>query len=279
MATFLRGERKGRKSRFERTKDGFLFTENRTYVVISDDSRESPVAVAATPGLPIPGISFTSSGAVCRALNPEQDEKQPKVWYVDAEFTTEPLNQRVDPTGTPDPNPVNWIPIYEGVVETFTEVMMKDQDGKPYVNSAKDKFPEPLLQNRPIIVYEFSQYEPKTITDFDIGNRTYTTNSSAFGPWPKQTLQLIVKKFTRGWFFGYETVKIDYRMAYKEENWLNKPLNMGYSYRATVGGDRVNSPVIVALNTNGTKKADTADPDALEFKAMKEINFNTFLRR
>lgn len=279
MATFLRGEKRGRSARFERTKDGFQFTESRTYVVISDDSRESPVIVASTAGLPVPGITPTLSGAICRSLNPQQDEKQPKVWNVQAEFTTEPLNQQVDKSGTPDPNPVNWVPIYEGVVETYAEVMMKDQDNKPYVNSAKDKFPEPLLRNRPIIVYEFSQYEPKTLSDFDIGARTYTTNSVKFGPWEKQTLQLVVKKFTRGFFFGFETVKIDYRMAWKEDNWLDKPLDMGYSYRAVSGGDRVNSLVLVALNTDGTKKADTADPDALNFKAMKEIDFNTFLRR
>lgn len=293
MATFLRGEKRGRSARFERTKDGFQFTESRTYVVISDDSRESPVIVASTAGLPVPGITATLSGAICRSLNPQQDEKQPKVWNVQAEFSTEPLNQQVDKSGTPDPNPLNWVPIYRGAIETYPQVLSFDKSSpkKPYVNSAFDKFPEPLVRHTPVIVYEFSQYEAANITDKQIGDRNESTNSTVFKGFPAWTLKLNVKGFERGWYFGYECVKIDYRVAYRPgeidgqgdlTGWKDIPLDMGYSYFTAPpasGGKKVNSLVLVALNPDGTKMADDSEPFWKIFKGLTEIDFNTFLRR
>lgn len=290
MSTFLKGEMRGRRARLERTNDGWTFNETRRYVVISNDVRESPVAVVGTPGIPIPGLTITSSGAVCKSVDPEQDEKQPKVWRVNAEFSTEPINQKTDPSGTPDPNPTNWIPLYKGVIETYADVMYADRNGKRYVNSANDKFPEPLVKNSPIIVYEFTQYEPNSLTDRQIGDRNDSTNNAVFRSFDKWTLKLNIKGFERGYYFGYECVKIDYRVAYKQgvqdnagewTGWKDIPLDMGYSYFTSAkgsGGAKVTSQQLVALNQDGTKKADNADPEWIVFEGLKALNFSSFLR-
>lgn len=276
MATTLRGQQRGKAGRLERTKDGYVFTENRIYVVLSDNKYDNPGTVALTNGLPLPGITITTNGARCRSVDPVQDPKNSYVWIVKADFSTEPLNQQ---TPGDNPNPTSWIPIYTGAIETVQEVMYFDRSvpPKPYLNSAGDKFPEPLIRKKPVIVYEFDQYEDGSVTDVQIGDRNDTTNSSGFKGFATRTLRLNVTKFTRGWYFNYECVKVSYRAAYNKDTWLNKPVDVGYEYRLS-SGERVKSPKVVFLNTDGTKKADTAPPDALEFKELPEINFSSFLR-
>ena len=283
MATTLKGEERGRRGRLEKTKDGHVYTETRTYVVTSNIRTESPYAVVATSGLPLVNLTVLSgSNARCRSLTPEQDKKAPHVWRVVAEFTTEPLDQKENPEDPTNPDPTQWIPVYRGTIETYPEVMYKDYDGNAYVNSAFDRFPEPLIKQRPIIVYEFTQYEAPSVTDIQIGDRSFTMNSSVFKTYPKWTLLLAVKSFERGYFYGFEAVKIEYRMAYKRgllisgepAGWRDTPLDVGYSYLE--GGKKV-SPFLVSLNSDGTKKADDAAPDVKIFKAAKPDSF-TFLR-
>lgn len=286
MATLFKGEERGRRGRLEKTQDGHVYVETRTYVVTSNIRNESPYAVVATAGLPIVNLTILAgSNARCRSLSPEQDKKAPHVWKVVAEFTTEPLDQKENPEDPNNPDPKQWIPVYKGTMETYPEVMYQDQDGLAYVNSAGDRFPEPLIKQRPIIVYEFHQYEDPAITDKAIGDRSFSMNSSVFKTFPAWTLLLTVKEFERGYFFGYEAVKIAYRLAYKEgitvsgapAGWRDTPLDVGYSYLPGAGGDKVNSHSLVFLNSNGTKKGVGATPDVKIFKAPKSSSFS-FLR-
>ncbi len=138
MATTLKGEERGRRGRLEKTKDGHVYVETRTYVVTSNIRTESPYAVVATSGLPLVNLSILAgSNARCRSLTPEQDKKAPHVWRVVAEFTTEPLDQKENPEDPENPDPTQWIPVYRGPIETYPEVMYKDHDGEAYVNSAR----------------------------------------------------------------------------------------------------------------------------------------------
>lgn len=285
MATTLKGEERGRRGRLEKTKDGHVYTETRTYVVTSNIRTESPYAVVATAGLPLVNLTVLSgSNARCRSLTPEQDKKAPHVWRVVAEFTTEPLDQKENPADPTNPDPTQWIPVYSGTIETYPEVMYRDRTGKPYVNSAKDRFPEPLIKQRPVIVYEFTQYESPSVTDVQIGDRNFTANNASFKGYPTWSLLLSVKRFERGYFYGFDAVKIEYRMAYKKgltvggtpQGWRDTPLDVGYSY--LMGSNKVNSPFLVSLNSDGTKKADDANPDVLTFEAPEPINFASFLR-
>jgi hypothetical protein len=285
VATYLKGRRKGTTGKLSKSGGKIVYTETWLYCVISDIINESPLNVINTPGLPqIEYSSAPNTGGicVCTGLDPKQNAQSPYVWEVTVEFSTDTKDQD---TNNNNPDPTQWKPLYEGKVETYPEVMYQDFSPTPlrYVNSAKSKFPEPLIVNRPIIVYDFFQYEPATLTDIAIGDRNDTINDAAArnGMFPKYSLKCTISNFERGWFYNTACVRVNYSIAYKKSLWLNKPLDVGYEYysydSAQNKWSKLTSDFLVALNTNGTKRADNADADFLEFISHRPIPF-TFLR-
>lgn len=274
MATILKGFKKGKGGKLSKTERGTTYTESITAIVISNIPNESPYNVCLTSGLPKVGIDrLPPTNAVCVDLDPKQDELSPYVWRVGIEYSTETDQQD---TGE-NPDPTTWVPIYKGKIQTYPEVLYRDfsTPPKPYLNSARCKFPEPLIVNRPVIVYEFTQYEPATITDVQIGDRNDTVNSAGVKTFAAQTLKMSITEFERGYYFGFPAVRISYAVAYKKNKWLNVPLDVGYEY--ILEGKKIPSDTLVALNSDGTKRSDTVDPSTLEFKQFREIAFD-FLR-
>lgn len=277
MATLLKGVKKGRGGGIKQSGTNITYTERRTYIVLSDIRNDSVINVLSTAGLPrvmLTTVDGTAGQCVCTDVSPKQDEGCPYTWTVDVEFSTNAEKQE----NSGDPNPTTWVPVYSGKVEHYPEVIYEDFSSPPkkYLNSAKDKFPEPLIVKRPVIVYDFYQYEPASITDVQIGDRNDTVNTASIRGFAAETLKLTVTTFERGWFFGFPAVRINYSVAYKKNKWLNTPLDMGYSY-LTATGERIASDKIVCLNPDGTKKADNATPDVLTFKEFRQISFS-FLR-
>jgi hypothetical protein len=91
-------------------------------------------------------------------------------------------------------------------------------------------------------------------------------------------LKCSVLEFQRGYFYGYECVNIHYHLFYKPSRWTVKPIQVGYEYRVASGGVRVASPKLIALETDGTLRADSLAPLAdNEFIPHKPISFS-FLR-
>lgn len=135
MATVLIGEKPTRSGTLTASDTGFNYVVPRTYLVRSDINDDSELNVLLTSGLPIIGLSGLNSfpEAICRSLRPRQNPKQPKLWEVEAEFSTAPLNQRAPSTGgggggggTPNPDPTSWIPVYKARVEFYDEVLHED---------------------------------------------------------------------------------------------------------------------------------------------------------
>ena len=276
MATFLKGYKKGKGGKLKATEKGMVYTESRTAVVISSIPNDSPYNVCLTAGLPKVGIDVLSpTGAVCTDLDPKQDSASPYVWFVSEEYSTE-VNGQDTSSGA---DPTAWVPRYKGKIQTYPEVLYEDfsTPPKPYLNSARCKFPEPLIVNRPVIVYDFVQYEPDTLTDVQIGDRNDTVNSASITGrgFAAQTLKLSITEFERGYYYGYPCVRINYSVAYKKNKWLNVPLDVGYEYM--LSGKRYPSDVLVALNSDGTRRAETDPPLTLQFKQFREISFS-FLR-
>jgi hypothetical protein len=280
VATFLKGIRKGKGGKLTSTDKGMVYTESRTAVVISTIPNDSPYNVCLTAGLPKVGIDFlTPTGAVCTDLDPKQDSNSPYVWFVGIEYSTD-VNQQDTSSGD---DPTAWVPRYKGKIQTIPEVLYQDfsTPPKPYLNSAFSKFPEPLIVNRPIIVYDFVQYEPDTLTDVQIGDRNDTVNSAALTGrgFAAQTLKMSITEFERGYYYGYPCVRINYSVAYKKNKWLNIPIDAGYDFYTTDGTtfEKQRSDTFVLLNSNGTKRPDSSGPLYLEFKQYREISFS-FLR-
>jgi hypothetical protein len=279
MATTLKGKKPGARGSLRTGKDGVTYTETHEYIVISDVKDEDPWTVLTTTGLPL--VMVTSlSGLVCVGKEPQQDAKSPYVWTVACEFSADTNGQETDE----DPDPKTWIPIWSSALETYDEVLMKDKTTptpQPYLNSALCKFPEPLVQKSPIVVWEFVQYEADTLDLDEISDRNESTNDDTFKGFPVDTLKLNVVRSTRGYYFGYSVYKLDYRIAYKKDNWLDKPLDMGYEYFNTSGAGKKKlvSDFLVALNSDGTKKADDATPVVnKEFRNLTPLDFSSFLR-
>lgn len=283
MTTVLLGEKKGsRKAGYSRRGSKFVYEDKRVYIVESDVFNESPITVLLTAGLPtvyVSSIDGTAGYCVCTDLDPTQNNLNGKIWEVEATFTTDIEGQDVEAGGTPD-DPTTWVPRYKGKFEFYNEVLYKDRSStpKPYVNSAGDKFPEPLISRKPVVVYEFWQIEDPAITDLQIGDRNDKINNAVVrSMFPAKTLKLTVAGFERGWFYGVDAVKIDYQLAYNPDEWLNKPMDAGYGYLVSAGGAKVPSDSLVYLNSDGTKKADGATPSFLEFEPFEQISFS-FLR-
>jgi|688.fasta_scaffold74274_5 hypothetical protein len=286
MATVLIGEKAERSGTLTATDSGFNYVVPRTYLVQSDINDDGELNVLLTSGLPIIGLSglVAFPEAICRSLRPRQNPKQPKLWEVQAEFSTAPLNQSIPAGGggSPNPDPTTWIPIYKGSIEYYDEVIHEDFSTpvRQYVNSAGCKFPEPLVVKRPIIVFDFYQYESASTTDKTIAERNDCINNMTVTRgsvnYDEYTLKCTVTDFERGFYYGYGAVKVHYRVAYKPAKWLNKPLDMGYEYKNTAG-ELQSSPKLVTLNSDGTMRSPFGTISSKEFKPHKPISF-AFLR-
>ena len=286
MATILKGWKKGMSGKFSKAKSGPVYTETRTAVVFSDLKTESPAAVLYTTGLPRVGLTTLSgiANSICTDVNPKQDTGSPYLWTVDCEFSTATEDQDTND----NPDPTTWTPRYSGKIETYPEVMYEDftpASASPagpykYVNSAGKKFPEPLIRNRPIIVYSFKQYIVSTITDVQIGEFNDTTNQSAFKGFAAYTLKCTISEFERGYFYAMSCTVLSVSLAYKRDGWFDRPLDMGYEYRPTAGAVAVGSAggMLVSLNSDGTLRSDLSPPLAKSFLPHKPVAFSTFLR-
>jgi hypothetical protein len=289
MSTVLRGEKPGRSGQLQSNKDGMTYSVDRTYFVLSDVKNDSEINVLATAGLPIIGLSSLAGfpGTICRSLRPQQNAKQPQLWEVTANFSTQPIDQQAPNTGpgdTPNPDPTTWVPIYAGKMQYYPEVVYEDFSSTPkkWVNYAGVPFSEPLTITRPICVFDFWQMESSTISNKAIGDRNDCINSGsvtlAGDTYSQYTLKCSVLEFQRGYFYGFECVNIHYQLFYKPSKWTVKPIQCGYEYRLTSGGVRVASPKLIYLETNGTLRDDGLAPLAdNEFIPHKPISFS-FLR-
>lgn len=284
MATVLKGRKKGMSGSLSYSGSKLVYSERHTYVVISDTIAEAILTVLATSGLPrvmIDSITGTYGACLCTGLDPKQDDQNPYVWYVDAMFTTDIEGQETEGDGIDSADPLTWVPRYKGSFEFVPQVLYEDfsDPPKPYLNSAGDKFPEPLIYRRPCTVYDFWQIEDNSATDEEIGDRTDTVNSTTFRTFEAGKLKLQVSGFERGFWYGVDAVRIEYRVAYNKKGWLIKPADAGYAYRPSAGQKKVASDALVFLNTDGTAKAESVtEPDYLEFKGHEQIDFNDFLR-
>lgn len=283
MATTLRGMKKGRGGKLSSTDKGYVYTESQEYVVISDVKNETIFNVLSTAGLPRIGFTSTAfANAVCRDLTPKQDTKSPYVWYVTADYTTEPLNQDTDGDDEDNPNPTAWIPIYRGGIEITEDAMSEDFSTTPkkYLNSAGKAFPDPLVRRRPAIVYQFQQFIASSVTDYQIGEYNDTINLTAFRGFPADTLKCTIGEFERGYFYGMDCTKVPVKLAYKRDGWLDKKLDAGYEARPAAGDKPVSTAGgrLALLAADGTEQAEGLPPRYITFVPHPRVEFSTFLR-
>ncbi len=140
------GERANVDSRFTR------YT-SRYKVKVTDPTTEGPAQVVSITGLPGIGDpyydgTYVDIQAWCRQLTPEQDQQDPKLWIVTAEYSSE------------FDNPLLRSPKWKWTNITYEEAADRDSEGRPYVNSAGERFDPPRMVRRKILQLEYQRNEP-----------------------------------------------------------------------------------------------------------------------
>lgn len=146
-------------------------TYRQVYRVISDTWDVSPAAVRRATGIPRKGDFYseggvTDAGARVRAVEPQRTD-EPTEWIVTVDYANFPpggVGQTAGGTGrgvgvgagasgTYEPNPILRPAKLEFRTEFIEEAVWEDIDGDAIVNSAGERFAEPLMVQRPMAVF------------------------------------------------------------------------------------------------------------------------------
>jgi hypothetical protein len=227
MTTTLEGEmRENRNSTFSFADGKISVSQTRSYRVVSDDKGTRDEEVAFTPGLPIPGVTITTTGAICRSVQPYRDPKNPYWWTVVVQFNNDKPSQQNDPQKPDDPNPTTWIPIWRYTLEYVREADVTF-DGDTIKNTNGRPFAEQRTKETPILVAKFSQYMPASIKPFvsSFGSGANLTdfaskiNNTTYKGALSETLLCILDGAEYGTYNGYDACRLDLTVKYKSTGW------------------------------------------------------------
>jgi hypothetical protein len=281
MPNTIRGER--RVGDFVLASSGGIPRIEETYVFLveAESKNTSRFEVARTPGLPVVGVTVSSYGLTrCASKACQRMEGKAVLWEVTCVFSSEISEGQ----NSQDPNsdPVAWVPIYETKFERVQTVVTKDFADAAIANSAGQEFPVGLTITRKLPIWEFFQFEPATVSDEEIIDRSETVNLNTFRGKAAQTLLCSVLSSSVGFYYGTRLRFTRYSLMYDRKNWKHKRLDVGTQYLAAgelkdyLSDD--GSLMMGGLNGSGAKVAAGTDPAIVEFEMYDKKDFNLFLR-
>lgn len=281
MPNTIRGER--RVGDFTISSSGGVPRIEETYVFLveAESKNTSRFEVARTPGLPLVGVTVSSYGLTrCASKSCQRMEGKATLWEVTCVFSSE-IEEGQD-SQDPNSDPVEWIPIYETKFERVQTVVTRDFAKKAIVNSAGQEFPVGLTITRKLPIWEFYQFEPATVDDEEVIDRSETVNLHTFRGKPAQTLLCSVLSSAIGFYYGTRLRFTRYSLMYDRKTWKHKRLDVGTQYKdgATLKDylSTDGSIMMGGLNGSGGKVAPGAEPAILEFEMYDKKDFNSFLR-
>jgi hypothetical protein len=255
--------------------------ETYEFLVEAETKFTSQFAVSQTPGLPVVNVTPSAFGlTICRSKTVTRDEAIAKLWHVVCEFSSEV--EEGQNSQDPNTDPTAWVPIYETKFERVQVVVTKDFNGTAIANSAGQPFPNGLTVTRKLPMWEFFQFEPATVTDEEVIDRSEITNSQTFRGRLAHTLLCTVVSSTIGFYYGVRLRFTRYSILYDKLNWKHKRLDVGTQYKdGTTLKDFLSADGSIiegGLNGSGARVA-VGDPPAIrEFAMYDSKDFNTFLR-
>jgi hypothetical protein len=254
--------------------------ESYAWIVKSDTPFATTSYIASTPGLPTVNLSVSPNGiGICRSLNAVQRELASLYWDVTAEYSSA-VDERSN-IQNPQVDPVTWIPVYETKFERLQEVVTRDKNGDPIVNSANQPFDNGLTVSRFIPIWEFYQIEPP-IGDEAVIARNETINSAIFKGRAVNTLLLTIMSSVVGFYYGQRRRLTQYAIRYNVRTWKHKRLDVGTVYKSGSDllpyTDKYGNVIAGGLNGTGGKVSVGTDPSVLEFDMFDTLDFSTFLR-
>jgi hypothetical protein len=269
--------------------------ESHNYIVEADSKFDTMYVVAQCPGLPQVGLTYSSSGlAVCKSVTGNRRPDNPKIWDFTCNFSSEVDQNTSNPVG-PNTDPEAWIPIRRTLFEKIETQEFKDlvqPDGQVIANSAGEPFANGITRIRHIPVWEFDQFEPITISDIAIIERSETVNDATYLGFAKHTLLCRVMDSVVGFYYGRRRRLTKYRISYNARTWYLDILDHGNYYRdanwkkVSFVTDDVGRDFVGFLNGFGGK-LDTNPPGGQlnpsdfkykRFQMYKEADFKTYFR-
>lgn len=228
----LVGEKREGSGRI-RTRAGVpVFEESYAYLVKADTKFQTREEILLTAGLPIIGTSTSAGGfAVCQGLIATRRVESVLYWDVVAEFSSDVEENAGGSSGVggnigSNP-PESWIPIYETKFERYQQVVTHDESGEPFVNSVGQPFDQGLTVTRHIPIWEFFQFEPASISDETIIERSEKVNSTVFKGRNEKTLLCVVLSSVIGRYYGQLRRLTLYQLKYKKDDWRLRILDQG----------------------------------------------------
>jgi hypothetical protein len=262
-----------------------ILEETYSYLVVATSKEEPYVQVLDTPGLPLVGSTVSPSGfGICQTKNATRSTENPLYWTVKCDFSSDVEERTGGNQNNPYTSPTAWIPVYETKFERVQELVNKDLDDTPVVNSVNQPFPEAITVTRKIPMWEFFQFEAATVTDEQVIDRSETVNVSSFRGRAAGTLLLTVLSSVIGFYYGTRLRLTQYSIRYNKKGWQHQRLDVGTVYldggilKPYFDNDTDQNIILGNLNGGGAKAAAGAEPAILEFKIYEEIDFNSFLR-
>lgn len=142
MGVYYRGSLPGKEAEFGKLEDGrasraWLFYTTNRYV----EEAEILAYGIGIGVIPIPYTSFlgTSPSLLCRKLRCKQEKDSPQHWIVDAEFSSQPLDQK-EKDKNEQVNPLSRRVAIKWSSSKYNKPLHQDLYGQAIVNSAGDYF-------------------------------------------------------------------------------------------------------------------------------------------
>ena len=255
--------------------------ETYEFFVDAHDEFTSQFSVSQTPGLPKVNITPSAFGlTICRSKTVTRDDKIATLWHAICEFSSEV--EEGQSSQDPNTNPTAWIPIYETKFERVPVVVVRDFAGTAIANSAGQAFPNGLTVTRKLPMWEFYQFEPATVTDEQVIDRSEVVNSATFRGRAENTLLCTVMSSTIGFYYGVRLRFTRYSVIYDRLTWLHKRLDVGTVWKdgTTLNAylDAQGNVIEGGLNGSGAKVTGGSPPAIRTFAMYDSVDFNTFLR-
>lgn len=260
-----------------------VLEETYTYLVQADYIGQTRAEILlTTPNLPRPGTIGPFGLTACVSCDATRRPDAPLYWDATAEFSSEVE----EGSGAPeDPNttitPEAWIPVYETKFERVQQIVTKDRAGNAVVNSAGQAYETGVTITRHIPIWEFYQFEPATVSQQEIIQRSETVNSATFQGRAAKTLLCIVLSSVIGYYYGQRRRLTQYQLKYDELTWQHRRLDVGTQYKSgTTLLDFTSSDgsiMLGSLNGSGGKQAAGTAPAIRTFDIYATNTFS-FIR-
>jgi hypothetical protein len=203
----------------------------RSWRVITDDVHTEQAAVLSAVGVSVHDAYSADSAALVRLVKCEQKDDEPRLWMVEAEYSTEgrdPAKQAEEPTSRP--------PVITWTNSLFQRPATTDIDGNPITNSAREAFDPPVDVDDVQVRVSIVRYEA-TFNEATAAMYLNSVNSDFFygqGPGLWRCVKFDGKQHHENNSSCWE---VSYEFEYRWQGWELRVLDQGYHER--IDGKRV----------------------------------------